>query len=303
MNILINGGLGFIGRHLSHLLLRRGHRVTAVGSRRDPQRIPHENFRYISADASRPGPWQEHLRDAEAVVNLAGKPIFTRWNQSVKKSIYESRILTTRNLVAALPGNQAIPLCSASGVGYYGNRGDGILEEQDAPGDDFLAAVARDWEAEAFRAKEKGIRVVAARLGIVLGKGGGAMEKMIPVFRLLAGGPLGDGKQWFPWIHLDDTLAAFLFVLENTQVEGAVNFTAPHPVRNREFARTLGRVLNRPAIMPAPAFMIRLMMGEFGSALLASQRAVPARLLQAGFKFQYPRLEEALQNIIRPYRK
>jgi uncharacterized protein (TIGR01777 family) len=299
MNILITGGLGFVGRHLSHLLLGRGHRVTAVGTRRDPERIPHAHFHYISADTSREGPWQEALQGVDAVVNLAGKPIFTRWTRRAKKLIYESRIMTTRNLVASLAGNEAITLCSASGVGYYGNRGDEILEENDPSGDDFLSGVARDWEAEAFRAEEKGIRVAVARLGIVLGKGGGAMAKMIPVFRSLAGGPLGDGRQWFPWIHLDDTLAAFLFVLENAQIKGALNFTAPHPVRNREFAAALGKTLNRPAIMPAPAFMVRLMMGEFGSALLASQRAVPAKLLHAGFKFQYPRMATALQNIIR----
>jgi len=234
----------------------------------------------------------------DTVINLAGKTIFNRWNDSYKKQIYDSRILTTRNLVQALPMDKEVMLCSASGIGYYGNRGDDILKEYDSSGDDFLAGVSRDWEDEALRAREKGVRVVTTRFGVVLGKNGGAMEKMITAFRYFVGGPLGTGRQWFPWIHLHDLLAAMQFVLEHKEMDGPVNFCAPHPVQNNDFAKTMGRVLNRPAVMPTPGFLLRLVLGEFGASLLFSQRAVPDKLLNHGFNFEYPEVEPAIRQIV-----
>jgi len=298
MNIFITGGLGFVGSHLTNVLLEMGHRVTAIGLRPAQKLIDHQQFRYLSADTSKEGVWQETLADVDAVFNLAGKTIFNRWNESYKQLIYDSRILTTRNLVAALPKDKKITLISTSATGYYGNRGDDLLTEGEPHGDDFLARVSKDWETEALKAKEKGIRVVAARFGIVLGKSGGAIEKMIPAFRLGLGGALGSGMQWFPWIHMDDLLSAFTFILENQDVEGPVNFCAPNPVRNRDLAKTVGRVLNRPAVLPAPAFMIRLILGEFGNALLYSQRAIPEKLLRYGFRFKYPEIADAVRDIV-----
>ncbi|MBL7181034.1 MAG: TIGR01777 family oxidoreductase [Pseudomonadota bacterium] len=298
MKIFITGGLGFIGRHLSGFFLSQGHRVTAVGTRPSQHLITHDHFRYISADTTRKGTWQDALQDTDAVINLAGKSIFKRWTQSYKQLIYESRILTTRNLVEALPANKGITLCSASGIGFYGNRGNDTLPEDETSGSDFLAGVSRDWEAEAFRAREKGVRVATARFGIVLGQNGGAMEKMVPALRLFVGGPMGDGSQWFPWIHLEDLLWAMKFVVEHEKIDGPVNFCAPQAVRNRDFAKIMGRVLRRPAFMPAPGFMIRLILGEFGTSLLFSQRAVPDKLISYGFRFKYPEVEAAIRQIV-----
>lgn len=297
MKFFITGGLGFVGIHLSDLLLGMGHQVTAVGRSPGKKLINNKGFHYISADTTHTGSWQDALKDIDAVVNLAGISILKRWNKKYKQRIYESRILTTHNLVESLPEGKGITLCSASATGYYGTREDDILSEGEASGDDFLALVCRDWENEAFKAKEKGIRVVAARLGVVLGKDGGAMEKMVSAFRFFVGGPLGNGMQWFPWIHIEDLLSAILFVLETNDVTGPVNFCSPNPVRNYELARTMGRILKRPSFMPAPGFMLRLALGECGSSILNSQRAVPEKLLRHGFSFQYPDIKEAIWNL------
>ena len=298
MKILITGGSGFIGSNLSEYLLSRGHKVSAVGRSADQNRIRHENYRYIAADTTRPGKWQKEVEETEAVVNLTGASIFKRWTASYKKIIYDSRILTTRHVVAALPEGRKVTLCSASGGGYYGNRGDDILKEDEGVGRDFLAGVSSDWEDEALQAAAKGVRVAVMRFGVVLGKNGGALAKMIPAFKMFVGGPLGSGNQWFPWIHLEDLMAAILFIVEHQNVSGPINFCAPNPVRYRELAKTLGEVLGRPSFMPAPAFMIRLAMGEFGDVFLGSQRTIPDRLLKYGFSFQYPDIKGAIQAVV-----
>jgi len=298
MKIFITGATGFIGRHLSNLLLLEGHTVSGVGIRTSQNVINHENFSYLSADTTRQGAWQAALANVDAVINLAGKSIFGRWSQRYKKLIYDSRILTTRNLVDALPENKAVIFCSTSATGFYGDGGDEILTESSPGGDDFLARVGRDWEAEALRAEEKGARVVLTRFGIVLGKQGGMMQKVLPAFRFYAGGPLGDGLQWFPWIHRDDLLAAFQFALKNDAVKGPLNFCSPNPVRNLEFSKTLGRVMNRPAFMRTPSLLLRIALGELAAAVLCSQRAVPEKLLGFGFPFKYPGIEDALIDIV-----
>ena len=298
MNYFITGGLGFVGRHLSNSLLKEGHRVTAVGLNPNPNLIEHSNFRYIAADTTKTGAWQDELRDQQVIVNLAGKSIFKRWTEKYKKQIYDSRILTTRNLVDALPPDPQIMLCSTSAVGFYGSRNDDILTEESPPGEDFLAKVGKDWEWEALQALNKGPRVVLTRFGIVLDRDGGAMGKMIPAFRSYLGGPLGSGRQWFPWIHMHDLIYAYKFVIAEGQISGPVNFCAPQPVRNRELAEKLGQALGRPAFMPAPALLIKLLLGEFGRSLLSSQRVVPEKLQKSGYKFTFPDIKSAVDEIV-----
>ena len=298
MDIFITGGLGFVGRRLSEQLLAAGHAVTATGRSQNPDLIDHPRFTYVPADTTREGEWQEAAGQADAAVNLAGVSIFNYWTDSHKQRMYDSRILTTRHLVAALGTGKATVLCSTSAVGYYGHQGDEKLTEDHSPGDDFLARLAVDWEKEALAAESDRLRTAIMRFGIVLDRDGGAMRKMIPAFRMFVGGPLGDGRQWFPWIHLHDLVEAAVFCLTGDQVRGAFNFCAPEPVRNEELAKTLGDVLSRPAIMPAPAFVVRKVLGEFGDALLCSQRALPQRLEEAGFAFRYPDIRSALEEIV-----
>ncbi len=298
MNYFITGGLGFVGRHLANFLLRDGNRVTAIGLNPNPNLIDHGDFHYIPADTTKPGDWQDELRDQQVIVNLAGKSIFKRWTEDYKQQIYDSRILTTRNLVDALPEDPQIIFCSTSAVGFYGSQGDNVLTEESPPGEDFLAKVGKDWEWEALQALNKGARVVVARFGIVLDRDGGAMSKMIPAFRCYVGGSLGTGRQWFPWIHMHDLLYAYKFVIAKQQISGPVNFCAPQPIRNRELAEKLGAALNRPTFMPAPAFLIKLLLGEFGRSLLSSQRVVPEKLNKFGYKFTYPDIKSAVDEIV-----
>lgn len=298
MHILITGGLGFVGRHLSRLLLDQGYRVTATGRSRNPNVIEHGNFNYIVADTQKEGDWQETAQQADGAVNLAGKSIFRYWTEKQKKEIYDSRILTTRNLVKALTRGNGKLLCNTSAVGYYGDGGEEILTEDHEPGNDFLARLAVDWENEAQTAGSQNVRVVIMRFGIVLGNNGGAMSKMIPAFRKFLGGPLGSGQQWFPWIHIQDLIHAMAFAMTNEEVHGPLNFCAPEPERQKTLAKTLGQLLHRPAIMPAPAFFIKLFLGEFGRVLLNSQRVVPQNLQRYGYKFQYPNLDAALRQIV-----
>jgi uncharacterized protein (TIGR01777 family) len=300
MKIFITGGTGFVGKTLAPALVRAGKEVTIL-SRSGKGEL--SGVSWVEGDPTQRGGWQETVKGHEVVINLAGASIFTRWTAEAKKTLRESRMLTTRHIVEAMEGGKGKTLLSTSAIGYYGFQGDEALTEESPPGGDFLAILARDWEAEAREAEKKGCRVVVSRLGIVLGEKGGALGQMIPLFEKFVGGPLGSGKQFFSWIHIQDLSRAFLFLLEHPEISGPVNFTAPNPVRNKELAQALGRVMGRPAFLPAPGFMLRLILGEFGSILLEGQRVLPQKLLQAGFQFQYPEIEEALRQVIRAARK
>lgn len=298
MKIFITGGRGFVGSFLTELLLEKGHHVTVISRSGSMQADNHsERFSYISADTTIPGEWQNALREMDVVINLAGATIFHYWTRAYKEKIYNSRILTTRNLVDALPGDGRTTLISTSAAGFYGDRGDDVLTEDEPAGDDFLAQVCRDWEKEAFKAKEKNARIVITRFGIVADSRGGAMGIMMLPFKFFVGGPIGSGRQWFSWIHLKDLLSALSFCIENRDVEGVLNFTAPNPIRNRELSKAIGNKLHRPAFFKVPALAIRAFLGEFGSALICSQRAVPQELKRSGFSFQYQTFEEALEEI------
>ncbi len=298
MKIFITGGTGFVGTYLSNYFLNKGDTVVATGTRTRQNAIDHPEFSYVSADTRVQGKWQAYVAQADMVINLAGKSIFKRWTKAYKKEIYDSRILTTRHLVEALPKEKPVDLFSTSAVGYYGGRGDDLITENEPPADDFLGQIGRDWEQEAMVAKAYNHRVVLMRFGVVFGKGGGAFKQMVSVFKRFAGGPIGDGRQWFPWIHIQDVAGAIDFIFKNRSLDGAFNFCSPHPLRNREVARAFGRALKRPAGFPAPGFMLRLVLGEFAETLLASQRVTPDRLLKAGFNFQFPRLDGALSDLV-----
>lgn len=303
MDVFITGGSGFVGLTLCQALLKANHTVSVLS--RSPsarERLP-KGVGVVLGDPTEPGPWQDQATGCQWFINLAGASIFNRWTPEYKKLIIDSRVLTTRHLVQAMAaGRPEVErvLVSASAVGYYGPRGDEVIDEAGAPGDDFLATVCRDWEAEALAAEECGARVVRTRFGIVLGGSGGALAKMLPLFRLGLGGRLGSGKQWFSWIHQFDLVTAILFALNRASLSGPVNLTAPTPVTNREFTRTLGRVLKRPAMLPAPGLGLRLAMGEMASMLLTGQRVVPAKLISAEFIFHHPTLGSALVDLLGP---
>lgn len=235
---------------------------------------------------------------AEGVIHLAGEPIAgKRWTAEQKQKIRSSRIDTTRALVAAIAAAKQKPrfLINSSAIGYYGARGDEALNEQAGPGSDFLARLCVDWEGEAIKAEEHGLRVIRLRTGIVLGRGGGALAKMLLPFKLFIGGPLGSAKQWMSWIHLEDEIGLIQFLIENPQARGVVNATAPNPVTMKEFCQTLGRALHRPSWAPVPAFALRLMLGEMAEMLLTGQRVLPEKALSLGYRFRYPDLREALR--------
>ncbi len=298
MDVLVTGGLGFVGRHLTRALAGAGHGVTVVDLPRSPGRSKGKaaEFAYLGADTTLPGEWQKAVSGAEAVVNLAGANIFRRWNGAYKRKLRDSRVLTTRNVADALaPG---AVLVSTSAAGYYGWRKDEILDEDAPAGDDFLARLCVDWEAEALKARARGCRVVVTRFGVVLAPGGGALGIMVPIFKAGMGGPLGNGNQWFSWVHGADLAAGILFALENRDLAGPVNLCSPNPLTNRDFTKALGAVLRRPAVAPAPAFAVRLFLGEFGDALLHGQRMVPKRLLEHGFRFRFPDVRAALKDIL-----
>ena len=298
MKVFITGGSGFVGIALCRYFLEKGAQVSATGTSAAHSLIGQENFIYIPADTTQQGKWQDALQEVDMVINLAGRNIFKRWTRSYKNQIYDSRILTTKNLVDTLPANKKMVFFSASAAGFYGSRGDEILTEETDSGKGFLATVCIDWEKEAIKAKEKGIRVIAMRLGVVLGKEGGALEKMIPAFRFFVGGPIGDGKHWFPWIHIHDLLSAIQFLFEKPDIDGPVNFCSPGSIRYKDFSEALGRAMKRPSFFKTPGFVIKTIMGELGEALLSSQRSVPEKLGASGFRFQFPDIESALSDIL-----
>lgn len=302
MNVLIIGGTGFIGSILTDRLFRDAHEVCLLIRNKDAGPAVLQGVSFIQGDPTVRGPWQQMLRNYDAIINLAGASIFSQWTPQQKQAIRESRVSTTRNIVEAIGSSQSpsVTLLSASAVGYYGFHGDEELTEESPPGNDFLATVAQEWEEEALKARQKEARVCLMRLGIVLGTRGGALSQMIPLFNKCVGGPIGNGKQWFSWVHATDLAEAFSFLLKHPELSGAFNVCSPKPVTNRGLSKALGTALHRPSFMPAPGFMVRWVLGEFGSVLLNGQRVIPRRLMASGFVFKYQEIGQALAEIVTP---
>jgi len=298
VRVAVTGATGTIGRALVRELRDRGDDVTALS--RDAERasaslgVPAEEWK---APTQQPPP-AEALRGRDAVVHLIGETIAQRWSDDAKREIRESRVLGTRNLVAALGALEGSErprvLVSQSGAGVYGARADERLDESAPPGDDFVARMVVDWEAEASAAGDLGVRVVLTRTGPVLSEGG-ALAKMLPFFKLGLGGPVASGRQYFPWVHLEDVVGAMVFAIDNEAASGPLNVTAPEPVTNKEFSRVLGRVLHRPAFAPVPGPAVKALYGEMAMIVTTGQRAVPARLTELGYSFRRPELEDALR--------
>jgi uncharacterized protein (TIGR01777 family) len=301
MKIFITGGTGFVGRNLVSRLLQEGNEVSVLTRSARPKETASSKVHYVQGDPMKGGPWQDSVKEHDVVVNLAGASLFKKWTPEYKRAIRESRLQTTDNLVSAIkaaPSGQ-ITLFSTSAVGYYGFHGDEELTEDSPAGDDFLAKVASDWEEHALKAEVNGARVVITRFGIVMGEKGGVLGQMVPMFRRFMGGPIGSGKQWFSWVHIDDLVTAFLFLIKHGEISGPVNVCSPNPVRNRELAKTLGITLHRPSFLSVPGFLVRLALGEFGSVVLKGQRVIPRRLMDAGLSFQHPTIQEALEDILK----
>lgn len=304
MTIIVTGGMGFIGNALVERLLQERHNVILLT--RNPVKVQSRpNLRMEKWDAKTIGPWEEVVHSADAVINLAGEIIAgKRWTKRQKEVILGSRVDATRVLVRAIEQASKKPslLVSASAVGYYGSVPLGDVPESFPRGSDFLADVCGRWEEEALAAAKSGVRVVTPRLGVVLAHDGGALARMLLPFKLFVGGPFGDGKQWFPWIHRDDVVEGILFLLRSSTISGAVNFVAPEPLTMKEFSRRIGGILRRPSWAPVPSLALRILLGEMADMLLTGQRVIPKKLTDAGYVFRYPSLTEALREILSSHR-
>ncbi|MEG4942879.1 thylakoid membrane protein ThyD [Microcoleus sp. F4-D5] len=305
MKVAIAGATGFVGSRLVEKLQAAGHQVVVFS--RDAAKAgrvfpasAYPNLEVVAYTPAESGDWLHSIAGCDAVVNLAGVPIAEeRWTQARQQEILDSRKLTTAKLVEAIVNANPRPsvLVSASAIGYYGTSETAEFDETSPAGNDFLAAVCKDWEAAAQPAKNAGTRLAILRLGIVLGMGG-ALAKMLPPFKLFAGGPIGTGKQWFSWIHREDVVDLILYALQNPQVEGVLNATAPNPVRMNELCQTLGEVLQRPSWLPVPSFALEMLLGDGAKVVLEGQKVLPKQTLASGFQYQYPTLKLALEEIL-----
>lgn len=305
MKVAITGATGFVGSRLIERLQAEGHHAIALT--RSPERAlrqfptgAYPAVEIVDYTPTASGDWQQALSGCDGVVNLAGEPIAeSRWTPERKQMILDSRRMGTQTLVEAIA--QATPkptvLVNASAIGYYGTSETATFDETSAPGDDFLAEVCQAWEAEAQKVTQAGLRLVIVRIGIVLGDGG-ALAKMIPPFKLFAGGPIGTGKQWFSWIHREDLVSLILEALTNSTLEGVYNATAPNPVRMTELAKTLGDVLKRPSWLPVPSFALEALLGDGAKVVLEGQQVLPKRTQASGFQYQYPTLPQAIAAIV-----
>jgi uncharacterized protein (TIGR01777 family) len=288
MRIVVTGASGLLGRQVVDRLRARGDEVTGIS------RQMRADGSWLAGDVTAPGAWQDAVRAADAVVHLAGEPLDRqRWSAKYKARLESSRIDSTRRVVEALGGRPAT-LVSASAAGFYGPRGEEPLDEASPPGTTFLARLCQRWEAEAAAASSRGVRVIPLRFGVILSGRGGALVRMVPAFKGFLGGPIGDAQGWFPWIHEDDAAGLVLHALDSPRLAGPVNVVAPELVRMGDFSRALGRVLRRPALVPAPVPVLRLLLGQVAEALNPGQKILPRAALASGYRFRHERLDGAL---------
>ncbi|HEX9252988.1 MAG TPA: TIGR01777 family oxidoreductase [Ignavibacteriaceae bacterium] len=300
--IIITGATGLIGKKLADALIARGDEVIIFS--RDAKRaksIFPNAIECVEWNYKRPKQWKSRLEYVDAVIHLAGINLFAkRWNDNFKKAVLESREVSTKNLVEAikLAANKPEVFVCASGIGYYGDRADDLLTEESPAGNDFLAEVCKVWESEASKVSGFGIRNVQVRTGLVLSLEDGALKQMLPPFKYFIGGPLGNGKQWSSWLHIDDIVRIYLHAIDNKNLSGAVNAASPNPVRMKEFANTLGKALHRPSIFSVPKFVLKIVVGEAAEVVTASQKVDDQKLLNSRYKFKFPDLYKALQNLL-----
>lgn len=302
MKVIIAGGSGFIGTHLIDRLTTEGHSVILFT--RNPARVGSITDRKVETaawDGRSAGEWIRHLEGADGIVNLSGESIGAgRWSEQRKNRIMGSRVDAARAMVLAIGKTKNRPkvLVNASGAGYYGHVPEGDVTEDHPAGNDFLADTCKRWELAASEATNYGVRVVMIRTGFVIANDAPAFKKMLLPFKLFAGGPYGSGKQWFPWVHVDDIVGAYVFALQSSALSGPVNVAAPDPRTVRDFTRLIGRVMGRPAWAPAPAFVLRIVLGEMADLLLKGQKMVPKKLTGAGYSFRFPSAEAALRHVL-----
>jgi len=299
MKVAVTGGLGFLGKHIVSALCDAGHDVTLFARREEPLR---HGVSFVYADLMKTGEWQERLAGHDVVINLVGVNLFQRWNKKVKKLIYDSRIISTANIVNSFRTvkSKGKTLINASAVGFYGIKGDEIVTESAGPGSDFLAKICSDWEKEALKGGNVNLRIVLLRFGSVFGPDGGAFPILARNFKLMIGGKLGNGRQWFPWIHVDDITGIVLKAVADVKMSGAYNCTAPGIVTNGDFTKIMAKAVKRPVLIPfVPGFVLRAVLGEFGLFLTDGQRAVPEKLLKEGYRFKFPGLKEALEDLLK----
>lgn len=295
MKVLLAGGTGLIGEALAKRLAAEGHNVVILT--RKPREAAAQGPRHVRWDGASSGPWEAEIDGAEAVVNLAGESVGSRWTRAKKNRITESRIRATGAIVRAIRSSTKKPgvLVNASAVGFYGHVPEGEVTEAMPPGDDFLGTTCAQWETEAQKAGEFGTRVVLMRTGFVIAREAEAFRRLLLPFKLFAGGPFGSGNQWFPWIHLEDVVSGYAYALEHPKLSGPANLTSPNPVRVKQLAKEIGKALHRPSFLPAPAFALKLILGEMSDLLLKGQKAVPLKLKEHGFVFKYETVDQAIR--------
>lgn len=301
--IIITGATGLIGKKLANALIDRGDEVIIFTRNREIAKSIFPNaMECVEWNYQHPEQWKSKLENADAVIHLAGINLFAkRWNDEFKKSVLKSRQLSTKNLVDTIKScnNKPEVFISASGIGYYGDCGESILTEESSAGNDFLADVCKVWESEARKIEQLGVRSVQIRTGLVLSAEDGALKQMLPAFKLFIGGPLGSGKQWASWLHIDDIVGIYIHSIDFKELGGAVNAASPIPVKMKQFAKTLGQVLNRPSLFPVPKFILRIAVGEAAEVVTASQRIDIKKLLKSGYNFKFTILDEAFKDLLK----